>query len=1184
MTIVIKKKTFQINDPEGNTAKELNFGNAFINYLNTKKRNFVVLINLIKNKYSNNNQFFHFFTFKMKIKNEESNIEKINYSIYFRFSNLSNKLELIFHDISNIHKIVSAKAQNKIKKKFMKKFSHEFRNPLLNIVQLIKNIKTSKTEERLNKVKSFNNSPKLDKRSTINRNKIFTSSIMNNNDMFANEIKKKDEKYSNCDLQDSDLEKTRVLNTIDFESIALFKNNMEIDNSFSKNSIKIGSISNKNSSSEKNENVFDNNFINNNENLNISPNQIIMVNNQITRKSQVKAYENNFNPNPIKDSFVINNDKCNINETINNINKIKTDKLHKNSSSIVINNQSILKRLRKDGKIYDTARDKDLQRQTSRDNISINVSNSREKNDLNDISNIEIFNLNHIKYTCYYLNYLISDFDTITNIDLCGYDNNNNTNNLEKQTLEKFDSFKLLEKNDVIYSTITSEINLTKLINKMIKIFRSKISLAEKKIKIIFEIDVNVPKIIRSSLEKITQILFNLFSNSLKFTKLGSIYMRVFFEHYINKLHFTISDTGMGIKKEFIKDIFKPFFKIKDNGNNIYGLGLGLFIVKLHIQSLNGEINVESKQNKFTKIDFYIITENQEFKNYLSNNDNSKVLLDSNKEKKIFFMSNKHSYEKKSNSNGTNLSKNNFKFSSSIKNYISNANEDKRKNKKSVISTRFNKLENTLPIRTDTLGYYNRHLLNNKLSDNENENTKNDKNLFKYKKCKTLLNDTKPSHLNIDNYKRMETIKLIDYKNNMVTSSSDISKISNFKSLFFLNKENSGDINLKRYLNNYPMDENDNKSGYLNFPTIIHERLIESNTDKDNRSFDNDLSFEKLNIINPRRNKSMYTKDIINYLKEIVIEKPKKIDERELSVLQIINNLKHKDDQFKYTDIARNSRYVKYSHRTPYKDLNNMGDANKSDLCLSKKTNKYDYDYVLNYSNYLANINNNNEFNTNIVYEIAKHNTFNIAQNEQISERSFIKKQTSPFNSKLNLNRKNSYGVNTLINDQQIYCNLDSGKKLPKICKTSDCFTNNKTEFVDCNLIRILVVDDEKLIRQSNSNMIKKFFKNKSFKYEVFECEDGFDCINYIYQALLSGINFDYIITDQTMNFISGTILSDIIGLLVENKIINEIKMFLLTSYSANNFNRKEDRFTKIFSKPLILEHLEFIFKDLYCY
>ncbi len=68
-----------------------------------------------------------------------------------------------------------------------------------------------------------------------------------------------------------------------------------------------------------------------------------------------------------------------------------------------------------------------------------------------------------------------------------------------------------------------------------------------------------------------------------------------------NYLIITIKDTGCGIPEENINKIFKPFFTTKPKGS-----GLGLFLIKNHIQNLNGKIEVESKVGKGTTFKLYI--------------------------------------------------------------------------------------------------------------------------------------------------------------------------------------------------------------------------------------------------------------------------------------------------------------------------------------------------------------------------------------------------------------------------------------------------------------------------------------------------------------------------------------------------------------------------------------------------
>ena len=74
------------------------------------------------------------------------------------------------------------------------------------------------------------------------------------------------------------------------------------------------------------------------------------------------------------------------------------------------------------------------------------------------------------------------------------------------------------------------------------------------------------------------------------------------------KLIITIEDTGVGIKESDLSKLFKYFGKLKDQHNiNKKGTGLGLNISKRIVESMGGEISVESKLGKGTKFSMFVI-------------------------------------------------------------------------------------------------------------------------------------------------------------------------------------------------------------------------------------------------------------------------------------------------------------------------------------------------------------------------------------------------------------------------------------------------------------------------------------------------------------------------------------------------------------------------------------------------
>ena len=90
--------------------------------------------------------------------------------------------------------------------------------------------------------------------------------------------------------------------------------------------------------------------------------------------------------------------------------------------------------------------------------------------------------------------------------------------------------------------------------------------------------------------------------NAIKFTDEGSITLSASFQKAKDgreMLEIQVADTGIGIPKEYFKDIFLKFWKAPQNGSKIYGgAGLGLSIVKLIVDLLDGEISLISEVGK----------------------------------------------------------------------------------------------------------------------------------------------------------------------------------------------------------------------------------------------------------------------------------------------------------------------------------------------------------------------------------------------------------------------------------------------------------------------------------------------------------------------------------------------------------------------------------------------------------
>ena len=116
------------------------------------------------------------------------------------------------------------------------------------------------------------------------------------------------------------------------------------------------------------------------------------------------------------------------------------------------------------------------------------------------------------------------------------------------------------------------------------------------------EADPDIPSVLFGDEVRIKQVIINLLNNAVKYTNKGSVRLKVDFEQpYDNQIRLLISvtDTGMGIKREVIPQLFEVFKRVDQEKNrNIEGTGLGLSIVKQLVDLMDGEIKVDSEYGK----------------------------------------------------------------------------------------------------------------------------------------------------------------------------------------------------------------------------------------------------------------------------------------------------------------------------------------------------------------------------------------------------------------------------------------------------------------------------------------------------------------------------------------------------------------------------------------------------------
>ena len=124
----------------------------------------------------------------------------------------------------------------------------------------------------------------------------------------------------------------------------------------------------------------------------------------------------------------------------------------------------------------------------------------------------------------------------------------------------------------------------------------------QKELEFKVDIDPNIPSMLYGDEVRIKQVITNMLTNAVKYTETGSVTLSAKAERISPvTILFRISviDTGNGIRKESLEDLFRSFKRVDETVNrNIEGTGLGLSISKQLLDMMGGEISVDSVYHK----------------------------------------------------------------------------------------------------------------------------------------------------------------------------------------------------------------------------------------------------------------------------------------------------------------------------------------------------------------------------------------------------------------------------------------------------------------------------------------------------------------------------------------------------------------------------------------------------------
>jgi signal transduction histidine kinase/CheY-like chemotaxis protein/HPt (histidine-containing phosphotransfer) domain-containing protein len=132
----------------------------------------------------------------------------------------------------------------------------------------------------------------------------------------------------------------------------------------------------------------------------------------------------------------------------------------------------------------------------------------------------------------------------------------------------------------------------------------------EKGVKLIVDIDENIPQMILGDSVRLAQVLNNLISNAVKFTESG--YVKVTIDHLETRkekavIRFRVEDTGIGIDPAQVNTLFRRFNQAdKSITRRFGGTGLGLAITKALVELMGSKINVYSKPGEGAEFSFKI--------------------------------------------------------------------------------------------------------------------------------------------------------------------------------------------------------------------------------------------------------------------------------------------------------------------------------------------------------------------------------------------------------------------------------------------------------------------------------------------------------------------------------------------------------------------------------------------------
>lgn len=134
--------------------------------------------------------------------------------------------------------------------------------------------------------------------------------------------------------------------------------------------------------------------------------------------------------------------------------------------------------------------------------------------------------------------------------------------------------------------------------------------LVDKPVEVHFDLDQSLPTKLSGDVKKLRKILLSIATNAVKFTPRGEVIIKIWAKRKITNdlaLHFSISDTGIGIKQDQLTKIFELFSQSDNSNSRQYGgLGVGLTIANQFVKLMGGELSVDTEKEVGSTFNFHV--------------------------------------------------------------------------------------------------------------------------------------------------------------------------------------------------------------------------------------------------------------------------------------------------------------------------------------------------------------------------------------------------------------------------------------------------------------------------------------------------------------------------------------------------------------------------------------------------